>query len=119
MPSPPPSARSPPTDAMLMIVPGRCSNACSHAALREQQRALEVHLEGLVVATLVDTSNSPSEVRVGRRVVDEDVELAEPIDRRADRTFSGVGVAGVGGEDLDLAGPSRHGRPRAGPACGC
>ena len=80
---PAPSVRRPPTEAMLMIVPGRVLERLLPRRLAPEQRRLEVDLERLVVASRLSTSSVRAEVRVGRRVVDEDVEPTEPFDRRA------------------------------------
>ncbi len=76
------------------LLPGR---------LGPQQRSLEVDLERLVVTSLVDVE-CPAVVRVRGGVVDEDVEPTEPFDRGADGTLAGIGVTGIRGEDLDVAG---------------
>ena len=76
--------------------------------LAPQQRRFQVDLERLVVASLVDVERA-AVVRIGGGVVDEDVEAAEAFDRGAHRPLAGVGIAGIGCEDLHVAG---HLRPR-------
>jgi hypothetical protein len=67
-----------------------------------EDRRFQVDLEGLVVARFVDAERRPV-VGVRRRVVDEDVERAEPLERGVDDTLPRSIVAGVRGADLDLA----------------
>ena len=86
-----------------MIVPGPLLERVLPRGLAPEQRRLEVDLERLVVAAGIDAERRP-EVRVGRRVVDQDVEPAEPFDRRRDRPLAGIVVAGVAGEHVDLTG---------------
>ena len=70
--------------------------------LAPEQRTAQVDLKGLVESTSVNAQRRPV-VGVGRRVVDEDVEPAEPLDRCRDTRLCGVDVAGVGSEDCCLA----------------
>ena len=88
---------------MLMIVPGPVLERVLPGGLAPEQRRLEVDLERLVVAAGVDAERG-AEVRVGRRIVDQDVEAAEPFDGGGDGPLARVVVAGVAGEDVDLAG---------------
>ena len=77
--------------------------------LRPEQRPAQVDLERLVVAGLVDAERE-AVVRVGAGVVDEDVEPAEALDRRVDARHRVLGLAGVGGEHLDVAADLGGGR---------
>src|SRR5581483_3516693 len=70
--------------------------------LGPHQQAAQVDLEGLVVAGQVDVDGL-AEVRVGGGVVDEDVEGPEALERGVDRGLGLVGLAGVGGDHVDLA----------------
>ncbi len=63
-----------------MIVPGAVLERVLPRGLTPEQRGLEVDLERLVVAPGIDAERG-AEVRVGRRVVDQDVQPAEPFDR--------------------------------------
>ena len=88
--------------------------------LREQQRALDVHLEHLADRARLGLDHRP-ERRVRRRVVDEDVEPAELGDAPGDRGLDDLGVAGGSGDGEDRAAeraPSAARSPRARRACG-
>ena len=70
--------------------------------LGPDEGAPHVDLERLVVAGEVDV-DGPPEVRVCRCVVDEDVEGAEALEGGVDAGLGLVGLAGVGGEHVDVA----------------
>ncbi len=102
----PNSARRPPTDAMLTMTPGRCLEGQLPRLLRPEQRSAEVDLERLVELRRGDVERG-AEVRVGGRVVDEDVEAAEAGDRRLDARPPGLEVAAVRRVHVDRSRPAR------------
>ena len=99
-----------------MMTPPLLLHPPAPRGLRPEDRALHVHLERLVVAALVDLHDR-ARVRVRRGVVDEDVEPAEPLDRRVDALIGCLDVAGVGRRRRACL--RRWSRPprRAGRAC--
>ena len=80
--------------------------------LDHSEVALHVDLEGLVPGALVDAEHR-TEVRVGRGVVHQDVDLAVGLQRLVEHVLSLVGVADVAGDGRRVAalGPDlvRHG----------
>ena len=90
---------------MLMITPGWSLNARSHADWHQNTGPRTLTSNVLSKRAGVDAERG-AEVRVGGGVVDEDVEAAEALDGRGHAGVGGVDVAGVGGEDGDVAAAS-------------
>ena len=90
-----------------MIVPGPLLERVLPGGLAPEQRRLEVDLERLVVPAGIDAERR-TEVRIGRRVVDQDVQATEPFDGGRDRPLARIVVAGVAGEHVDLTGHLRR-----------
>jgi len=65
--------------------------------LGQRENAADVDVEGLVPGAQVGVEAVP-EVRVGGGVVDQDVDPAVPVERRADQPLELVRLSGVGSE---------------------
>jgi len=69
--------------------------------LAPHEESPQVDLEGLVEARQVDVDGL-AEVGIGGGVVHQDVETPEALEGGIDRGFRLLGLAGIGGDDVDI-----------------